>query len=701
MSKRRTERLLSIVVLLRSTRRYLTADEIRSAVLGYPEADESFKRMFERDKEELRELGVPLETGLITPLDDEVGYRISKQDYELEIQLKADEAAMLGIAARVWEGAEFERTTTGALQKLRAGSEDDEDDDGGGDDRQAYRHGNGHGDASGGFPVIEPRLHTPAAFGALWEAVRDRRLVTFSYQTLGSADTLKRTLEPWGVVSRGSRWYVVGHDRLRNATRVFRLSRITGPVKLAGPRDGITVPDGVNVRELVLGWRQEDGKRKDAVIRVRVGTGHTLRRREDARISSDGPEWDIIRVSYPLDEPWYFGYLASFGPDVAVLEPPELRDSLIRRLKGALASNSEPVSWEPPPVDWARDAGAPSPAARVEPRMVTSSARLSRLLALVPYVQTRQTVSAEKAARAFGVDEDELRADVSLAWCVELKSPDPYCPIDLSYEGGEITAIETEAIGRPLRLTGDEASALLTALHVLEGLATGEDEALILARTTAKLEAAIDGSAAAVSQRLAVDVRKLEGDVRTYAADIRTALAQGRRVHLSYYVPGRDERTERDVDPVRLRLQDAHTYLKGWCYRAGDVRWFRLDRIVGLSVLDVPASVPAETEPADDADQGLFRPSERDVSVGLELSRQARWIPENYPCYWAEEAAEGRLRVALRTPDTQWVRRLALRLGDAAQVAAPGALADEVRLAASAALALYDEPEAASLIPPG
>jgi predicted DNA-binding transcriptional regulator YafY len=694
MSKRRTERLLSIVVLLGNTRRYLTADEIRSAVLGYPEADESFKRMFERDKEELRELGIPLETGLITPLDDEVGYRISRQDYELQIRLKADEAAMLGIAARVWEGAEFERTTTGALQKLRAGSEDEDDDD----ERRDHRHGAGTGSsgaASGGFPVIEPRLHTPdAAFGALWQAVRDRRLVTFSYQALGSTEALKRTLEPWGVVSRAGRWYVVGHDRLRDATRVFRLSRITGPLKMAGPRDGITVPDGVDVRELVLGWRQEGGERKEAVLRVRAGTGHTLRRREDARISSDGPDWDIVRVSYPLDEPWYFGYLASFGPDVAVLEPPELRDSVTRHLKGALASNSEPVSWEPPPVDWARDAGVPSRADEGEPRMVTSSARLSRLLALVPYVQTRKTVSAEKAARAFGVDEDELRADVSLAWCVELKYPDPYCPIDLSYEGGEITAIETEAIGRPLRLTGDEASALLTALHVLEGLATGEDEALILARTTAKLEAAIDGSAAAVSQRLAVDVRKLEGDVRAYAADIRAALETGRRLHLSYYVPGRDETTERDVDPIRIRMQEDQTYLKGWCYRASEPRWFRLDRIVGLSILDVPASVPAETASADDEDQGLFRPSERDLAVGIELSRQARWVPENYPCYWTEEAAEGRLRVALRTPDTQWVRRLALRLGDAAQIAAPGELAGDVCRAATEALKLYEEPEA-------
>ena len=140
MSKRRTERLLSIVVLLLSARRYLTAEEIRAAVRGYPEQDEAFKRMFERDKEELRDLGIPLETGLTNPLDDEVGYRISRQDYALpEIRLEADEAAVLGIAARVWQSASLAGAAAGALLKLKAAGMEDE---------------------PGKTPGIEPRLTT-------------------------------------------------------------------------------------------------------------------------------------------------------------------------------------------------------------------------------------------------------------------------------------------------------------------------------------------------------------------------------------------------------------------------------------------------------------------------------------------------------------------------------------------------------------
>jgi proteasome accessory factor B len=317
MSKRRTERLLSIVVLLLSARRYLTADEIRAAVHGYPEQDDAFKRMFERDKEELRDLGVPLETGLTNPLDDEIGYRISRQDYELpEIHLEAGEAAVLGIAARVWESAALAGAAAGALLKLKAaGMEAD----------------------STGTPGIEPRLTTQEpAFGPLWEAVRDRRPVTFSYRAQGRPEASKRVLEPWGVVNRRGHWYVAGHDRNRDAIRVFRLSRIEGPVRMAGPAGSVTVPDGTDVRELVKDWNATPSlSKQDATLRVRAGAGHNLRRYAKT-VEPGGDGWDTITTAYP-DADWYTDYLASFGPDVVVIGPVDLRESVIKHLKGVLA----------------------------------------------------------------------------------------------------------------------------------------------------------------------------------------------------------------------------------------------------------------------------------------------------------------------------------------------------------------------------
>jgi proteasome accessory factor B len=321
LSKRRTERLLSIVVLLLSSRRYLNAEEIRAAVSGYPPEQEAFKRMFERDKEELRELGIPLETGRtgrLGPFDDDLGYRISRQDYELpEIHLEPDEAAVLGIASRVWQSAELAGAATGAALKLRAAS------------REA------DGDVTA-TPGIQPRLTTQEpAFGPLWEAVRDRRPVSFDHLASGRSEVIRRTLEPWGVVNRRGRWYVAGYDRAREDTRVFRMSRITGPVKLVGPPGSVTVPEGADVRELVKDWDRPLTFDYTATLRVRAGAAFALHRYGDVTPDAAHPGWDLVAVRYS-DPEWYARHVASFGADVVVLEPADLRDGVIRQLKGAL-----------------------------------------------------------------------------------------------------------------------------------------------------------------------------------------------------------------------------------------------------------------------------------------------------------------------------------------------------------------------------
>src|ERR1700733_6789595 len=179
MSRRKTERLLGLVVCLLSTRRYLTADQIRSAVPGYPETDDLFKRMFERDKEDLRELGVPLETGVNHPFDDDPGYRIRRQACGLpELRLEADEAAVLGLAARVWSRAQLEGAGAGELLKLRAAGVGEATLAAGGARLKRRAAGIDEAPLGGGEPRsdFEPRLGTPEpAFGPLWEAVRDRR----------------------------------------------------------------------------------------------------------------------------------------------------------------------------------------------------------------------------------------------------------------------------------------------------------------------------------------------------------------------------------------------------------------------------------------------------------------------------------------------------------------------------------------------
>jgi proteasome accessory factor C len=314
--------------------------------------------------------------------------------------------------------------------------------------------------------------------------------------------------------------------------------------------------------------------------------------------------------------------------------------------------------------------------------MSGSLAQLPRLLALVPYLLQHPGVQTAVAADLFGVTEEQLRRDLNLLWVCGLPGHGPGDLIDLEFEGDTITLFEPAGVTRPLRLAADEALALLVALRTLSetpGLADRD----AVDRALAKIEEAA-GTAGSPAQRVEV---ALEGEERVLPV-VRDALERRRRVHLAYYVPGRDETTERDVDPMRLLLVDGRNYLEGWCRRVEAVRLFRLDRVVAISVLDLAAELPpAATE--RDISQGLFQPSEDDLLVVLALGPGAHWVADYYPCESVEDLGEGTVIARLRTPDTSWVERLALRLGASARVLEPPELVAQVRTAASIALAAY------------
>ena len=160
-------------------------------------------------------------------------------------------------------------------------------------------------------------------------------------------------------------------------------------------------------------------------------------------------------------------------------------------------------------------------------------------------------------------------------------------------------------------------------------------------------------------------------------------------MHLSYYVPGRDEDTERDVDPMRLLVVEGRTYLEGWCRRAEAVRLFRLDRMLGAGGASTSPPRCPTTPSRSTSTPACSGPSPDDVRVMLELHAAGRWVADYYPCERSTELGEGRLRVILRTPDTRWVRGLALRLGEEGRVVAPAGLAVDIRAEAARALALY------------
>src|SRR4051794_20845694 len=242
--------------------------------------------------------------------------------------------------------------------------------------------------------------------------------------------------------------------------------------------------------------------------------------------------------------------------------------------------------------------------------------RVTRLLALVPYLTARPDgVALAEAARDFGVGERQLRSDLELLWMCGLPGYGPGDLIDLSFEGDRVRVTFTAGMVRPLRLTTDEAVALVVALKTLLEL-PGLAEREAVSRALAKVSAAA-GHAGDLVTPVAVSV-----DAREEAlAVVREGLERRRALHLHYYVPSRDERTERTVDPMRLILVDGRWYLEAWCRRAEGVRLFRLDRVDDVVVLDEPAAPPPEAH-GRNLDNGVYQPEPDAPPVPVRPGRQ-------------------------------------------------------------------------------
>jgi len=312
--------------------------------------------------------------------------------------------------------------------------------------------------------------------------------------------------------------------------------------------------------------------------------------------------------------------------------------------------------------------------------------RLSRLLAMVPYLLARQGVPLDEAAEHFGLTQDELVKDLELLFVCGLPGHMPDDLIEAEWESGNVYLDNADTIARPLRLGLDEAVTLLVGLRTLaDARGVGDRDALDGA--LAKLSAATgDAGDAARSVAVALDDELGEG----LLTSCWLALSQRHRMHLRYLVPGRDEATERDVDPMRVVSLAGHWYLEGWCHRVDDVRLFRLSRVLDAQVLDVDGTPPPQAV-SRDLDDSLFRPSPTDTLVTLVLAPGARWVADNYPLESSEEAVDGGLQVRLRVADTGWLRQLVLRTAGGVRVVSPDEVVDMVRDSALQALQRYGE----------
>lgn len=320
--------------------------------------------------------------------------------------------------------------------------------------------------------------------------------------------------------------------------------------------------------------------------------------------------------------------------------------------------------------------------------MASAGDQLARLLALIPWLRAHPGVTKAEAAAAFHISVLQLERDLRLAFTCELPGHPEAC-LDIDYlDSDRVTVLDAQTIDRPLRLVPEEAVVLLVGLRALAAL-PGLPDRTALDGALAKLEDAAGAASGLPAPAGATPPTGSQGaaDAEQAREAVGAALAAGRRLHLAYWVPSRDEVTERDVDPLRVVSVDDVGYLEGWCHSSEAVRTFRLDRVVAATVLDVAATPPPEAVSQPDA--GSFQPSALDLLVTVDLAPAARWVPEYYPCEAVEERPGGGLRVTLRTPDPRFAVRLVLRLGGDATVLGPPEVAHAVAEQATTALAAY------------
>ncbi|CAN2199314.1 COG2378 Predicted transcriptional regulator [Candidatus Nanopelagicaceae bacterium] len=307
---RKTERLVNLTIALLATKRYITKSEIFRTIDGYEGSDESKERMFERDKDDLRNLGIEIEVGTFDPLfEDESGYRIKPENYQFQLgDVNAAEIALLSLAAQAWRGASLASSALSALNKLHAiGIESDTEL----------------------IPDLAPSIVSEDSnLPIVILAITSRTVLSFSYLN-EAMQPEGRVLEPYAVAARHGHWYLLGSDLDRKAQRIFRLDRISGPAKLQGRAGSYEIPLNIDI-DAAFSTQQP---LQSAVLSLRDGRAFNLRTRAQ-EISTPGKEdgWQRVEIEF-RDRHRFVEEILWYGNDVIVIEPAELRQQIIELLR--------------------------------------------------------------------------------------------------------------------------------------------------------------------------------------------------------------------------------------------------------------------------------------------------------------------------------------------------------------------------------
>ena len=303
---RKSERLVNLVIALLATKRYITKSEIFRTIEGYEGSNESMERMFERDKDELRSLGIEIEVSGLDPLfDDEVGYRIRAENFEMERNgYSPNEIAYMSLAAQLWKDASLGDVSQKALRKLSAVS--------------------GPADIAE-IPAFAPAILTaPMFLREIINGITDRRVVEFKYLD-SEMNTKVRKVHVYSYFSLQGFWYFSGLDVDKSENRTFRCDRVVGDLVISKKVNSYEIPSDYKPDTTF----SDISVLSQAVLRVRVGRGSQLRVL-GSKIET-GEEFDLVQVPYSSEEEMLSLILWHLD-DVCVISPETLKASVIQAL---------------------------------------------------------------------------------------------------------------------------------------------------------------------------------------------------------------------------------------------------------------------------------------------------------------------------------------------------------------------------------
>jgi len=305
----KAERLINLTMALLASRRFLSKNEIYTIVPGYSGSAETKERMFERDKNDLRDLGLEIEVGNDDPLfDDEAGYRIDAQRYSFDLgELDGVDLALLSLSAANWQSSLLSKSGQSAIRKLESIS------------------------ASSDTELLHLPHYSPEVpgkhFEILWTAITNRRIVSFTYSSQRDSH---RTIEPYGLTLNRGFWYLVGRDLDKGEIRLFKVVRIEDDLEMESSKKSFEKPDPSTLRTLM---RNDGGSEESIEVELSIAQGRAFEIRRVAQVQASSDEWE--RATLVADSQFeLFEMLARAGDSVIIRSPQQLRDGYIAWIRG-------------------------------------------------------------------------------------------------------------------------------------------------------------------------------------------------------------------------------------------------------------------------------------------------------------------------------------------------------------------------------